>query len=98
MPRLIWSPPSRRDLIGIDAYLNAHNALAATRILRAIRATALRLPDHPRIGRPLAEPFRLLGVRATPYVLIYRLQEGDIEIVRIRHTSENWWPGPEAMP
>lgn len=96
MPRLIWSEASLRDISGIDDYLTGQNAAAAARIARAIRATALRLLDYPRIGRAFDESFRVLGVRTTPYLIIYRLRDGDIEIARVRHSSEDWLPRSEG--
>lgn len=96
MQRLIWSPSSLRDLQAIDAFLGERNDAAAARILRAIRTSADRLRDYPRIGRGLDEPFRALSVRTTPYLLIYRLRGGDVEIVRVRHASENWIHDVEA--
>ena len=90
MPRLIWSEASQRDIGKIDSFLDGHNPWAAARIARAIRATALRLVDYPRIGRPFDPPFRILGVRKTPYLICYRLRDGAIEIARICHFSEDW--------
>jgi plasmid stabilization system protein ParE len=97
MPRLIWSPSSLRDLRGIDEFLAERNDAAAARILRAIRAAALRLHDYPRIGRAIDEPFRVFGVRGTPYLLVYRLRDGTVEIVRVRHSRENWLDDPEGV-
>lgn len=96
MPRLTWSPAARRDLHAIDAFLLERDARAAVRTLQAIRASAGRLLDYPRIGRALDEPFRVLGVRGTPYLLVYRLRGGEVEIIRIRHSRENWLDEPEA--
>ncbi|MBA3879870.1 MAG: hypothetical protein C0500_09160 [Sphingobium sp.] len=90
MPRLIWSEASLRDIHDIDEFLMADNPMAAARIAKAIRATVLRLVDYPRIGRALNEKFRVLGVRTTPYLIIYRLRDGALEIARVRHASENW--------
>ena len=94
MPRLIWSPSSLRDLRDIDAFLTERNDAAATRILQAIRHTAERLRDYPRIGPALDEPFRVLSIGATPYLLVYRLERDGVEIVRVRHSSENWTHDP----
>lgn len=92
MPGLIWSPASRADLGQIDAWLAERNRAAAARILGAIRTSADRLRGYPRIGRALDEPFRVLGVRTTKYVLVYRLRDKTVEIVRVRHAAENWLP------
>ncbi|MBY0304122.1 MAG: type II toxin-antitoxin system RelE/ParE family toxin [Sphingomonas sp.] len=90
MPRLIWSEASLRDIGGINDFLTKENPQAAARIASGIKSTVLRLLDYPRVGRALGERFRVLGVRTTPYVIIYRLRDGDVEIARIRHGSENW--------
>lgn len=96
MPRLIWSEASLRDIGEIDDYLTGHDPGAAARIARAIKASSLRLIDYPRIGRAFDESFRVLGVRTTPYLIVYRLRDGDIEIARVRHSSEDWLPRSEG--
>lgn len=96
MQRLIWSEASLRDIDGINDYLFDENPDAAVRIARAIRVTALRLLDYPRVGRALNEDFRVLGVRTTPYLIIYRLRDGQVEIARIRHGREDWLPRTEG--
>lgn len=90
MPRLIWSEASLRDINEIDDFLTEENPPAAARIARAIKATVVRLLDYPRVGRALNENFRVLGVRTTPYLIIYRLRDGNVEIARVRHGRENW--------
>lgn len=90
MSRLIWSPASRRDLHDIETYLSDRNPEAARDTLRAIQRVGRRMLDYPRIGRAVQEPFRVFGVRGTPYVVIYRLRGTDVEIIRIRHGREDW--------
>lgn len=96
MQRLIWSESSFRDIDGINDYLFDENPDAAVRIARALRVTTLRLLDYPRVGRALNEEFRVLGVRTTPYLIIYRLRDGQVEIARIRHGREDWLPRTEG--
>ncbi|WP_404366502.1 type II toxin-antitoxin system RelE/ParE family toxin [Sphingomonas sp. MMS24-J45] len=96
MPRLIWSPRSGRDLADIDAYLSERDPAAAVRILRAIQSAIVRLSDYPRLGWAINEPFRVISVRKIPYLILYRLREGVIEIVRIRHAREDWSGAIEA--
>ena len=96
MSQLIWSPRSGRDLAEIDAYLSERDPAAAVQMLRAIRASAARLADFPRLGRPFGQPFRVIGVRKTPYLILYRLRGGAIEIVRIRHARQDWSGAIEA--
>ncbi len=94
MSRLIWAPLSRLDLASIDAFLAERDGIAAACILREIKATASRLPEFPRLGRVLEEPIRVIGVRGTPYLIVYRLSGLDIEIARVRHRRENWFAFP----
>lgn len=90
MQRLIWSPESLDDLRSIGTWLGERDANAALDILRAIRAAADRLTQYPRIGRAIEDPFRVLGIRATPYLIVYRLTDDGVDIVRVRHRRENW--------
>ncbi|CAN5230180.1 hypothetical protein BH10PSE15_BH10PSE15_19630 [soil metagenome] len=96
MPRLIWSPSSRRDLQGIHEFLPERDPNVARDTLRAIQRVARRMLDYPRIGRAVQEPFRVFGVRGTRYIVIYRLRAADVEIVRIRHGREDWLGQIEA--
>ncbi|WP_353204185.1 type II toxin-antitoxin system RelE/ParE family toxin [Sphingomonas sp.] len=96
MPRLIWSPRAGLDLADIDAYLSDRDPAAAAGILRAIQSAALRLSDYPRLGWSLDQPFRVISVRKTPDLILYRLREGVVEIVRVRHAREDWSGAIEA--
>jgi toxin ParE1/3/4 len=96
MRRLTWSPSSRRDLLRIRDWLAAHDVRAALATIRAIRAAAIRLADYPELGRALEEPFRAIGVRGTSYILVYRLSDSGVDIIRIRHGREDWLAKPEG--
>lgn len=90
MSDLIWSPRSRLDLADIDTFLSERDPAAAARILRAVQSAVRRLSDFPRLGRPLNDRLRVIGVRTTPYLILYRLRDEVIEIARIRHHREDW--------
>jgi len=96
MPHLIWSPTSRLDLADIDAYLSEPDPAAAVCILRAIQSAVLRLSHYPRLGWSIHQPFRVISVRQTPYLILYRLRDDAVEIVRIRHGREDWSGAIEA--
>ena len=92
MSRTIWSRQSRADLDGIDDYLRADDPDRADRFGRlAIGATRL-LEEMPYVGTPIERDFRKWRVPDTPYLLIYRVGKNGIEIARVRHDRENWWP------
>ncbi len=96
MSRLIWSPSSRLDLSTIRDFLAERDPRVARDTLRAVQRVVRRMLDYPRIGRAVQEPFRVFGVRGTPYIVIYRLRDADVEIVRIRHGREDWLGQIEA--
>lgn len=96
MPDLIWSPTSRLDLADIDAYLAEWDPAAAVRILRAIQSAASRLSEYPRLGWSVNERFRVISVRQTSFLVLYRLRDDRVEIVRIRHGREDWYGAIEA--
>ena len=92
MRRLIWSHASRRDLNAIEESIGADNPRAALRIVCAIRDRAEQLRHFPASGPTLSGEFRSLTVRGTPFVVVYRIGEGRVEIARVRHTREDWRP------
>lgn len=92
MSRVIWSEASRRDLAGIDAFISQENAEAALGILRRIRKSAALLEQFPAIGTILQGEHRYLSVRSTPYVIVYRVEKGRVEVARVRHVREDWFP------
>jgi plasmid stabilization system protein ParE len=92
MRRLIWSFASRRDLIAIEEFIGADSPSAALRMIGAIRERAEQLRRFPASGPSLGGEIRSLTVRGTPFLVIYRINDGRIEIARIRHAREDWRP------
>lgn len=97
MPRLIWAPAFGRDLAEINAFLAQHDARAAVRTLTAIRKSVDWLTSYPRIGRAIDETYRVFLVRGTPYLVVYRVRDDEVELLRIRHARENWVSDPEVF-
>ncbi|QKJ68304.1 type II toxin-antitoxin system RelE/ParE family toxin (plasmid) [Deefgea piscis] len=93
MPRLIWTPPA---LIGMQRsyrFLALKNKDAASRAVKAIRAGAQLIAQHPEIGRPAEEmepEYRewLVDFGDSGYVLLYRFDVEVIAIVSVRHQKE----------
>ena len=91
MPTLKWTPPATDDLWAIDDWLteNASPEIALA-TLAAIHRRARLLEDFPRSGRPIGEGNRVLRVINSPHLIIYRIADDNLEILRIRHESEDW--------
>lgn len=88
--RVIWAPSARRDLERIDDFLLERDPDFARKSARAAVAAGQFLSENPRAGSPVARTRRKWLVRGAPYLLIYRVTEGTVEILRVRHERENW--------
>lgn len=92
--RLRWTRLAEADLNDIAAYIGQDSPAAAARvILELIDQAEASLTRHPALGRP----GRVIGTRELvignlPYIIPYRVRDGDVEILRVLHTSRRW-PG-----
>jgi toxin ParE1/3/4 len=87
-----WTTAAAADFTHICDYTEDHFGSAQARL------TALRiyesvesLKTSPRKGRHgRKHSTRELIISPLPFVVIYRLQEGAIEIIRILHGAQKW--------
>ena len=79
------------DLASIDAWLtrNASPEIAENQLARLLNR-ALSLMEYPRRGPQLGAEARSMSVAETPYVLVYRVIDDGVQILRIRHNREDW--------
>ncbi|MBI3678728.1 MAG: type II toxin-antitoxin system RelE/ParE family toxin [Proteobacteria bacterium] len=91
--KVIWSPTAERNLDAIWEYIAQDDHEAADRIAERLRSAANGLMTTPLIGRAgRAIDTRELVVAGTPYLLIYRVLPGKIEIARVVHGKQHWPP------
>ena len=84
MSRYIISPAASRDLDEISDYFVSRNIEAGERFVDAFDQKCRNLVKFPRIGRSYAEIEPLLrGVPLNGYIILYRLREDGVEIVRV---------------
>jgi toxin ParE1/3/4 len=89
--RIEWLPITEQNQEIRLAYIAERNPWAAIDLGDAIEAAVLRLADHPRLGRPGRVPdTRELVVGGTPYVIVYRVEEGAVVILRHLHGAQRW--------
>jgi toxin ParE1/3/4 len=80
---------ARADLADIDAYIRRDSPEAAQRVTESLRARIELLGAFPNLGRPGKMPgTRELVISWLPYIVVYRLHAGSVEILRIMHTSQ----------
>ena len=88
MTRVLWTPDGAADLEGIARYLETRTPLHSARIVRTLYATAQSLVQSPRrghTGRKVGT--RELNVSHLPYVVVYRIELDQVQILRILHAA-----------
>ncbi|MGN6375009.1 MAG: type II toxin-antitoxin system RelE/ParE family toxin [Sphingomonas sp.] len=88
---VVWTPPATGDLEAIDDHWAAHSEASAEEVAAKNEAAAAFLADLPNAGPPLENGLaRKWRVRTTPYLLVYRVVQDRIEILRVYHERMNW--------
>lgn len=87
-----WTRPSVDDLTRICDYTEEHFGSAqARRAAIAIYDTVASLRTFPNRGRPGRKlNTREIDISKSPFVVIYRVREGVIEINRVLHGAQKW--------
>lgn len=88
---VLWTVGAEANLLDAIEFVAADNPNAAHRIAAEIRSKAELLTWSPGIGKSGRVPdTRELVVGGTPYVVIYRVVQNAVEILRILHTAQRW--------
>ena len=91
MLKLEWTTPAVNEFEAAQTYYHELNPMAARLLARRIVEAAMRLQEQPQIGRPgLRKDTREWVVARTPYVIVYRHNEGAIEILHVWHVAQDW--------
>jgi plasmid stabilization system protein ParE len=88
---LRWARRARRDLLEIEAWYEDIEPGLGLRMTARILAAPTILRDHPRAGPPVPDtPLCKWPVHATPYLLLYRVRPGAVEIARVVDARADW--------
>lgn len=91
--RIIWSASAEADLDRLIRYVAEHDLKAALALDNRIWGLVGKLASYPLMGRPgRCEDWRELVVSSTAYIVMYRVVEGRVEILRILHGAQSWPP------
>ena len=86
-----WLPQAQRNRLEQLEYIAQDNPLAAINQDEEIERQINMLLAHPQMGRPgRVTGTRELVISGTPFVVIYRLQEQSIEVLRLLHSAQQW--------
>jgi toxin ParE1/3/4 len=91
--RIEWLPEAARNLAAQLEWIAERDAWAAIDVGDAVHAAVERLVDHPAIGRPGRIPAtRELVVVGTPYIVVYRIEQSVVLVLRVLHGAQRWPP------
>lgn len=89
--RVRWTTNAANDLTRIVERIREDNAEAAHRVAKTIYNGVAALPKFPRRGRiGLVSDTRELVFAPWPYIVVYEIIEDQVQILRIRHASQDW--------
>ena len=91
MTALIWSRSARDDLFAIAEHYRDIDPELPLKLLHRIRDAPLILVKHPNLGATTSVAgVRKWRVRSTPFILLYAVRDGRVEIRRVVHSSTDW--------
>jgi toxin ParE1/3/4 len=83
--------PAAGDLRSIRTYIARDSEAAAGAVVHRIRESIAHLRRHPELGRVgRITGTRELVVAGLPYLVIYRLNDSTVEVLRILHDAQEW--------
>lgn len=90
MHAIRWKKQAINDLIRIGQHIAKDSEVNAGKMIDLIEAKVTPLATHPYIGRTGRKRGTYELVAHESYVVIYRVLPKKIEILRIKHTSQQW--------
>ncbi len=89
--KLRYTPRARSDLAEIHDYIAQENLHAARRVIATIRKSAELLLPNPLLGREgRVTGTRELTVGRLPFLLAYRIDADEVQILSVIHTARLW--------
>jgi len=86
--KIRWTRSALRNLAAEAEYIARDSPIAAGKTLTRIKNAVNLLADQPSMGRAGRVPdTRELIIPETPYIIPYRIHDGQIEILRVFHTA-----------
>ena len=88
--RLLWTPAAEQDLREIwRYYAQAANLNTADKVLSRLREAGVRAAGRPLLWRRRQEARGLRAIPANPYLLFFRVEGANVEIVRVLHQKQD---------
>lgn len=89
--RLRWTTPAANDLYNIVQRIRRDNPASADEVASILYDGCGSLREFPRRGRRgRIEGTRELVFPGLPYIIVYRIQDQIVEVLRIYHGAQDW--------
>lgn len=92
MHAIQWKKHAINDLIKIGQHIAKDSPANAEKMVDFIEEKVMPLAAHPRIGRAGRKRGTYELVAHESYLVIYRVLVNKIEILRVKHTAQQWPP------
>ena len=90
MRHIVWLDSAQKDMRSIaDYYAEKASPRIAASLLQRIVRSAEQLSTHPYLGVPAHDDLLEWNIPELSYVLPYRVNGGDVEILRVFHTAQD---------
>lgn len=87
-----WKKQAINDLIKIGQHIARDSPTNAGKLIDLIEGKVMALASHPRLGRNGRKRGTCELVAHEHYVVIYRVLDKKIEVLRVKHTAQQWPP------
>ena len=85
-----WAGPASRQFAALDDFYRAHSPAAADRFGDSTLSATRFLLEHPHAGSPIERRgYRKWSVAGTPYVILYRVENRGIGVMRVFHARQD---------
>lgn len=89
--KIRWTTQAADDLESMHEFVSESSLLSANAIVDRILADIDNLERFPQLGRTgRIDGTRELVIPRTPFIVVYRLVSGQVEIVGVLHGSRKW--------
>jgi toxin ParE1/3/4 len=85
-----WKKQAINDLIKIGRHIAEDSPANAGKMIDTIEGKVVPLAAHPEIGRAGRKRGTRELVAHENYIVIYRVLAAKVEILRVKHTAQQW--------
>jgi addiction module RelE/StbE family toxin len=91
-----WTRLALQDLISLHNYIEEENPSSARAMVQRIHESVAHLIKFPQMGKEgRVSGTRELVIVHSPYIVVYRFQKQEVQIISIIHSSMRW---PDSFP